>query len=121
MTVSDTGRGDADTEAPELVADALARLTTAGYRHRFDLQGDRLLCPDCGAGAHPADFVIEASVTVTDDVGAGLLLALECLLCGVKGVWHVTEIGAAEQAALTRLRDGRPRSTRAEDRHRSVR
>ena len=100
-------------DGPDLAAEALDRFTAAGYRHRFELAGDRLRCPDCGAAAHPADFAVEASVRLAGSgsgATAGALYALECLFCGVKGTWHVATAGPAERAAIARLRDGRPHS-----------
>lgn len=88
------------------VDEARAALRDSGYWLEFTATPDGLHCPTCDMHAHPADVVIEAVTHLAhpDGSSAGDLLALDCLSCGVKGVWLFDRTDPSARAILARLK-----------------
>ena len=86
------------------VEEAQARLADAGYHLEFEAADGMLWCRTCAHRALAADVVIEAIMAVSgqDGTPAGDLYALDCLTCGVKGVWWVEQVGLTDQVIRDR-------------------
>lgn len=106
MTVLEPG--DVPPHAATL-AEVRARFDAAGYRLEFEAADGQLWCRGCGQRAHPADVVIEAVAPVapSHESPAGDLYALDCLTCGIKGVWWVARDGPDHAGIVARLRRAR--------------
>jgi hypothetical protein len=91
--------------APVTTAYMVARLTAAGYRARFEVVDDRLVCRGCRP-VHPADVVVEHVLSARGRTVYGV----ECLACRVKGTWPLsvppTDVGTALLAWVRRIRSG---------------
>jgi hypothetical protein len=76
-------------DVPESESEALRFLAEDGYVADFGLEGEAIACPACGKSHPPEKLVVRHTFRFegyTDPGDEAIVLGLECLECGARGV-----------------------------------